>query len=792
MNGDRQPLPPFPAYESPGRRFSRRFIEGNYFYIFSALLMMLGCKLLMRSPALADTEFYRTIQTLLILQGYEMLLIATAVVIVRRLRIVGDAFTLFAIELVLLLDPTFFSNSFHTMVITTGSLSKSLGVNFLCFAVAPVKLAILVHVLGIRLSRRGWTAFLLAMLFVYLAEFPLVLRHDIYVPGYYYALGWMPFVIALILPSAREIASPGVLDELYSPRQRTWLPRLFAIGPLAVVAAHYIESAPIHGVVFLPYHVSPLLLLLVPLIVNNASPEEGRSPRLFGIDALAAMALFLSLSGMNETEYAKVATLLDVTSEVVHDPEFHRAGIPLIVCAGLVMLSYFYYWAQLRDRRALHRIAVLAGAGVIYWLGRHGIIGRGADAFVEALGALFDFLVEHRLGVLVVVWVGLVALAVRFRHAITWFAAGVVSIYLLFRILPDYSDNIVPEVTQAVMILLAVLWARFSDRRGDVLFCAAVVLAVAFLRHVSNPEWWKLAIFLAELIAAGAIAAIVRSRAWAILAASGAVLLILHTLRAALARISLEVAIIIVALVLFAIGVLVTFQKQRILAWLAPKPMPEPPPDMSLGPWPAEPLDSRPPPAPEPPKPPPAEPPASPPSPISTPPPEQPPVDAAAPPPEPEPQPVPPPEPPDAPHDPALVRKLLAAVFIQEAQDGIFVGADKPLDVPAEVEKARVLLPGEQILVGFVRIESTNKPWLAMLTTRRVIMRSATEWAPQSIAYGQIASISRQFGNVAFRGHTGQLLWATGLTAKQAQVLKTGLEIVLAELAFDQQKKAEE
>jgi hypothetical protein len=87
-----------------------KFIEWNYFYVVSAVLMMLGCYMLMRSPVIEGSKFAQTLKALLILQGYEILLIVTAVVIVRRLKILDDALTLLLLEMVLLLDPTFFSN----------------------------------------------------------------------------------------------------------------------------------------------------------------------------------------------------------------------------------------------------------------------------------------------------------------------------------------------------------------------------------------------------------------------------------------------------------------------------------------------------------------------------------------------------------------------------------------------------------------------------------------------------------------------------------------------------------
>src|SRR5690242_12324013 len=81
-----------------GSRLIRSFLGGNYFYVLSACVFMAGCYMLMRSPLVAGTEFIRTLKSFLILQGYELLVIASAIVIVRKLKVLSDAVTLFLIE----------------------------------------------------------------------------------------------------------------------------------------------------------------------------------------------------------------------------------------------------------------------------------------------------------------------------------------------------------------------------------------------------------------------------------------------------------------------------------------------------------------------------------------------------------------------------------------------------------------------------------------------------------------------------------------------------------------------
>jgi hypothetical protein len=150
-NAEQPALRPLP-------RFLRRLIEVNYCYVVSALLVMIGCYLLMHSQLIEGRFFAHTVKTLMILQIYELAVILTAAAIVRRFGILDDAATLLMIELALLLDPTFFSNSFATMMTPEATM-----VNLVCLLLAPLKLAVLEHALHLRISPRTWAAFLLAV-----------------------------------------------------------------------------------------------------------------------------------------------------------------------------------------------------------------------------------------------------------------------------------------------------------------------------------------------------------------------------------------------------------------------------------------------------------------------------------------------------------------------------------------------------------------------------------------------------------------------------------------------------
>jgi hypothetical protein len=174
-----------------GAGFARRFVEVNYFYLLSAMLIILGCWLMMPDHEEEGERFSRTLTSLLILQGYELLVIAAAVWIVSRLKFLSDAFTLMVVELVLLFDPTFFSNSFFTLGVVEGMVARCAWVNAGCLALAPLKLWLLARLLHLRLAPGTWVGLSVAAAVVYLAEGPLALDRPLeFHAAYLYGLAW--------------------------------------------------------------------------------------------------------------------------------------------------------------------------------------------------------------------------------------------------------------------------------------------------------------------------------------------------------------------------------------------------------------------------------------------------------------------------------------------------------------------------------------------------------------------------------------------------------------------------
>ena len=264
---------------SPLTALARRLVEGNYFYVFSAILMMLGSFLLMQASPTGNALEW-TLRALLILQAYEILVIVTAIVIVRRLGILSDAFTLLLVELALLLDPTCFADSFYTLRVPEGGL-----VNLICLLLVPFKLAILCGFLGIRPSLRALLGYFSVAAFVYLISRPLApVEFTHWRRDYVYAMAWAPLLLALILPGLKQMLLPARGNALLSTRQDTGL-RLYLYGLLLLVPVIHVASAlVVYDVPLRPMYLSPLLFAIALLYVRNSGMGQTWERRLAVLD----------------------------------------------------------------------------------------------------------------------------------------------------------------------------------------------------------------------------------------------------------------------------------------------------------------------------------------------------------------------------------------------------------------------------------------------------------------------------------------------------------------------------
>ncbi len=477
--------------------FVRTFIEGNYFYIISAVLMMLGCFLLMRSDVIRGTVFIRTLKTLLILQGYELLVILTAIAIVRKFKVMGDAFTLLIIELVLLLDPTFFSNSFFTML----SIESTL-VNVACFLLVPVKLLILQKMLRFRLSDSAFGAFMFAAILVYLAEGPLnLIDLAISTHSYFYLLGFMPLVFCFLLPPVREMVKiRDTAGGYVTERQRTWLPGFLLIIPLFIIVSHYIESSQVYGIrLYWPY-AAPIMLGCAVLVTKNIK-EEKALEYIIVIDLFCAVSLLLSWGSVTsflKEGFVSIKTAGHVGGEL--PPRFVSSNITLILCAVAVIIVYGYYAIRLKFKPALYRIVAIGVLGLIYLIGTTGLIQASVGFIGDIIGSVFSWMGNNPIIIWGLIGAGLLALSVKFPNIYTWFVFGIYTLIVIFLKLDIEHVAYIPEAVQVGFLFLMLLYHKFGDKENNRYVAATCVVLVGLGRYFFAPELWKGLVVTVEVL----------------------------------------------------------------------------------------------------------------------------------------------------------------------------------------------------------------------------------------------------------------------------------------------------
>lgn len=583
VNAEREVLEPEVTIRH--ENIAEKFIRGNYFYVLSAVLMMLGCYMLMRSPVIEGDKFTKTLKTLLILQAYELLLIITAVVIVRRLKILDDAFTLLLLEMILLLDPTFFANSFFTLPGDRGDY-----VNIICFFLVPIKLIVLVGALRLRLSPRMWAAFMAACAIVLLAEGPMTSDPPpLGLNGYYYLLAWTPLIVALLLPPMGSMFALRTEKEGYiTENQNAFFPRFLMAAPVVIAAAHFIESSYVHTVRYYPMHTVPLLMAIAALIIHNTDPKpdrEIRTSNCFAIDALVAFAFFLSIPYRAFT--GKMASLLSYTGP---PPAFVTGWTPIVIAGAAAIAAYSYFHVRLDYRPALVRavvLAVIGGLGLLVKVAAPIIQSAWTKLvphFQAGASAAPDWLWEHFTKPGILACALLLVIAVKSRKLWAWFIFGGATACWFLNLLPAHWYASMPVMPENLIIVALVLDHLLlpegnKNRRYTI---AAGLVAFGIVRYLDSPAPWTFGVAVAEAAVLVAAGWLLRYPYYSVAGAFSAVALAFACVKRSGIQPHPSVLVVAGGLASFLVGLVVTFHKQRILGWLEPAcetlPPDEPPP----------------------------------------------------------------------------------------------------------------------------------------------------------------------------------------------------------------------
>lgn len=545
-------IQPTVVERTPIARAIRAFLETNYFYVISAGLMILGCYLLMRSTPVSGGELSRVLHGLLVLQGYEFLVLGTITMIRHRLPTIEDTLTLVGVEMLLLFDPTFFANNLHTLVQSDRVNELGPWVNMVALALVPVKLWLIAKLNGFRLARTTWLYLLICGAVVYLAPALLATTDPVLGrSGTFWALCWVVGITFVLPPSADGIIASG-RERIRSPRHHRWVPRFFLQFPAILVLFHLGETWVVHKINFQGALLAPLFLAIGARILLQLRDVE------FGV-RLALLDMFALAAVIASVPAAAIKPL-----EVYNAPEpFFTSILPLVCSAGAAAFVYTLGWLLTGRRVLLARPAMMMAAGCV-WLAWE----KGAVAWLWTwLAAAFSIVLEN----VFVIELGLVllglALSVVYWQPRATMLIGFWIIGWLLR-LPEIGlySHFAETFQLACMVLL--VGSIMEDDPSETAvrkILAAIIVLTSMGREFVAPFDWSIYVvytYAALLLIYGFAIGDRIAKAF-----GGTVVFVttVWLMRSGFLSLGAPTLVIASSLILFAAGIYVSFAKERLL-----------------------------------------------------------------------------------------------------------------------------------------------------------------------------------------------------------------------------------
>ncbi|MFP4379445.1 MAG: hypothetical protein ACLFUS_02995 [Candidatus Sumerlaeia bacterium] len=569
-------------------------VSRNYFYLISAALMLFGCYKLMYSPLIEGTHFFKTLISLSVLQAYEVLVIGTALVIVVRFKELNDAWLLLIAELIILFDPTFFSNHFGNMTVPSGEVLHGVAtreplvaariVNVVCFVLVGVKLLILRQGLRLYISWRTLGAMMVAAASIYLCAGPLMEDEPLGLfsrTGYYYLLAWIPLIYAFLLPPIEKTVhvrdKVGDEDGFISLRRLVSLRRFLVAIPLIVLLLHLWETGQVHYLNLYPAYFSPLFLALGFIVAKNC--KEFNWIRMIVIDFLCVVALLLSVDSINTIRE-------NAAGNVLQWPLWMASGGPLYMTGAGVVLLYGWIFVFKKYKAALWHIVFLGlGASAYMFFTMDSVVAfleNASDAIMDGLLAIKKtlarilsqfgkFLVNYPIapfgfcavlsGIAFGIW--------RYKFLLWGFFTFLV--LALFDLFPGTYQNLAPELIYCLLLVIVgmehykELRKESHDLRKFILF---FTVGIALIRTLGSANWVGWSIFLTTgilLILIGIWCKIGYYIFYGIIQVS-----ILAVLGFLFADIYKHTGLIMIAMALlfFGGGIAITFFKSRVMTFM--------------------------------------------------------------------------------------------------------------------------------------------------------------------------------------------------------------------------------
>ena len=328
------------AAQPPTRRtlkpsFWRWIHDRNPMFLCSAVLMFAGYRLILGAMNTRPGDVAGLAPLIAVLNLYEAALIGLGLFLIRRRGLYRDGWFLLTIEALFLVDLTNLQSEVYAANVSTG-----VALNAICFALALVKIGVVVKVLRLRLSVPEWglVAVTLAMLFGMAGAFKSLARPDGFIDtrilyAAWWALGGLVALTGLI-PRADRLGRFAALPG-----------RLYLLIPIASLIVHLCGANRVYNVHFHAANLAPVLVGLAVALTGVRWIPWHLAAR--AQVALVALAALLSL-------------------RVPADLTLEAAGVwfsPLrLAMLGAAIVCAWSFW---RYRRWVYAYALVAAAGAV-------------------------------------------------------------------------------------------------------------------------------------------------------------------------------------------------------------------------------------------------------------------------------------------------------------------------------------------------------------------------------------------------------------------------------------------
>lgn len=268
----------------PTRRTLMQFIvDRNPFYLFSAVCMFAGCRMIIGALDVAAGDTRKLLLLIGTLNLYEFLLIGLALFLIVRRGLHRDGWILLSIEALFLVDLTFLNGEVFTANLKLGAI-----VNLICFALALAKVALVIRTLRLRVPwpALGLIALQLAALFGMPGLFKAIAHNGslsaMQLYAAWWAVGLLPVAAALL---ARRTPGDSAMRALPG--------RLYMLLPFIALLAHLAGENRVYWIHFHVANIAPVLLGFA-VALGRFAPRK-RLPIARLQVALIAIAVVISL-----------------------------------------------------------------------------------------------------------------------------------------------------------------------------------------------------------------------------------------------------------------------------------------------------------------------------------------------------------------------------------------------------------------------------------------------------------------------------------------------------------------